>query len=158
LDSSGKVNKEANVAAADFALDHTVPGGSGKGLVSDQKGRLLAFGGTTISKREAGSWADSCKSGLTDYAHPSDTYEDMVIFGNKSSVALIDSADNLNLTGFTLPSAMTVDALKAGTTGILIGANLASRGVLMLWNTQTDRAIAPWIWTNGQVQSKIGRA
>jgi len=156
IDDGGKVWKEATPGAGDFAAEKTVTGSTGNGLIGDQKGRLLAFAATTISKRD-GSWTDSWKTGLTSYKHPADTYEDMVLFGNKNTVGLIDSGDVMNLSAFTLPSSMTVDALKSGTTGILIGANLGSRGVLMLWNTQTDRAIAPWIWTNGTVQS-IARA
>lgn len=77
----------------------------------------------------------------------------MVLFGNKTSVGLIDSGDVMNLTAFTVPSSMTIECLKSGKNGILIGANLGNRGVLMLWNTQTDRSIAPWIWLNGKVQS-----
>jgi hypothetical protein len=152
IDDAGKVWKEATPGAGDFAAEHTVPSSTGNGLIGDQKGRLLAFAATTISKLD-GSWADSWKTGLTSYAHPADTYEDMIIFGNKTSVAIIDSGDVMNLTAFTVPSSMTVECLKSGKNGILIGANLGSRGVLMLWNTQTDRSIAPWIWTNGTIQS-----
>lgn len=156
IDDGGKVWKEATPGVGDFAAEKTVSGSTGNGLIGDQKGRLLAFAATTISIRD-GSWTDSWKTGLTSYAHPADTYEDMIVFGNKTSVAIIDSGDTMNLTAFTVPSSVTVDCVKTGSGGILIGANLGSRGILMLWNTQTDRSIAPWIWTNGKVQS-IARA
>jgi hypothetical protein len=155
-DSAGNILKEANPGFGDFAISRAVGAGyAGQGLIGDQQGRLLYFGATVIGMLATNgtSYTDSWKTGLTSYAHPADTYEGMTIFGNKDSVGLIDSADSLNLTAFTLPSAMTVDALKSGKNGILIGANLGSRGVLMLWNTQTDRAIAPWDWRNGNIQA-----
>lgn len=154
IDDGGKVWKETTPGAGDFATEHTVSGSTstGQGIIGDQKGRILAFAATTISKLD-GSWADSWKTGLIDYAHPADTYEDMVLFGNKTSVGLLDSADVMNLAAYTLPPSMTIECLKSGKNGILIGANLGNRGCLQLWNTQTDRSIAPWIWLNGKVQS-----
>ncbi|HSY52456.1 MAG TPA: hypothetical protein VLC46_26885 [Thermoanaerobaculia bacterium] len=154
IDDVGKVWKEQTPGVGDFAAEHTVSGStsSGQGLIGDQQGRILAFATTTISKYD-GTWSDSWKTGLTNYEHPADTYEDMVIFGNKDAVGLIDNADNMNLVGLNLPIGMTVDCLKAGKTGILIGANLGNRGVLMLWNTQTDRSLAPWYWASGKIQS-----
>jgi hypothetical protein len=154
----GKIYYEQDPGIADWALIRSPGAGyAGQGLVGDQKGRLLYFGATVIGNLNGdptvpGNWTDSWKTGLTSYAHPADTYEDMVLFGNKSTVGLIDSADNVNLSAFTLPSAMTVDCLRSGKTGILIGANLGNRGALILWNTQTDRSIA-WIWTNSNIQS-----
>ena len=155
-DSAGNILKEANPGFGDFAISRAVGAGyAGQGLIGDQQGRLLYFGATVIGMLATNgtSYTDSWKTGLADYQHPADTYEGMTIFGNKDSVGLIDSADNMNLTAFTLPSAMTVDALKSGKNGILFGANLGYRGVLMLWNTQTDRSINDWIWTNGNIQA-----
>lgn len=156
IDDGGKVWKEATPGAGDFAAEKTVSGSTGNGLIGDQKGRLLAFAATTISKRD-GTWTDSWKTGLASYTHPADTYEGMTVFGNKNSVAIIDSGDAMNLNAFDVPSSVNIDCLSAGKHGILIGANLGSRGILMLWNTQTDRSLAPWIWTSGKVQS-IARA
>ncbi|HYK01304.1 MAG TPA: hypothetical protein VE974_06080 [Thermoanaerobaculia bacterium] len=155
-DSAGNILKEANTGFGDFAISRAVGAGyAGQGLIGDSQGRLLYFGATVVGRlaTDGTTYTDAWKTGLTSYAHPADTYEGMTIFGNRDSVGLIDSADNMNLTAFTLPSAMTVDALKAGKNGILIGANLGYRGVLMLWNTQTDRSINDWIWTNGNIQA-----
>jgi len=155
-DDAGNILKEGTPGAANFAISRAVGAGyAGQGLIGDQKGRLLYFGATAIGMLAADgtTYTDNWKTGLTSYDHPADTYEDMVIFGNKNAVALLSSTDTPNLTALNLPSAMTVDCLKAGTTGILIGANLGYRGVLILWNTQTDRSLAPWIWTKGKVQS-----
>jgi hypothetical protein len=155
VNTSGKIFKETFPAAADWALDHTPVGTyNGSGLIGDGKGRLLYFGETEIGKKDGATYTDAWKTGLTAYtAHPADNYEGMVLFGNKSTVGLIDSADSMNLSAFTLPTSMTVDCLKAGKTGVLIGANLGYRGSLLLWDAQSDRAITPWIWTNGKVLS-----
>lgn len=152
IDDGGKVWKEATPGVGDFAAEKTVTGSIGNGLIGDQKGRLLAFAATTISKRD-GTWADSWKTGLTSYAHPADTYEGMTVFGNKNGVGIIDSSDTMNLNAFDVPSSVNIDCLSSGKHGILLGANLGSLGILMLWNTQTNRSIAPWHWTSGKVQS-----
>jgi|GEM_PF-6935718 len=155
VNANGKIFKESFPAAADWALDHTPAGTfNGQGLIGDQKGRLLYIGDTAIGKLDAGTYTDAFKTGLNSYSvHPADTYMDMVLIGNKSAVALLDNADNLNTAAFTLPSSMTVDCLKTGKQGVLIGANLGYRGALILWDAQADRSITPWIWTNGKVLS-----
>jgi hypothetical protein len=156
LDSGGRVFQEQNAGFGDFFQTRNPGAGyGGQGLIGDQKGRLLYFGATVLGMLAADgtTYNDSWKTGLTSYQHPADTYEDFVVFGNKSTLGLIDSADALNTAAFTLPSAMTVDCLKSGKNGILIGANLGYRGVLMLWDGQSDRSITPWFWTNGNVQA-----
>jgi hypothetical protein len=155
VDDTGKIYKEATPGVGDFALDRDPSATyAGQGLLGDAQGRLLYFGSTEIGMRStAGSYTDAWKTGLTSYEHPADVYEGMTVFGNKNAVALIDSSDVLNLTAFTVPSSVNIDCLKAGKNGILIGANLGTRGILILWNTQTNRSIAPWHYTSGKVLS-----
>jgi hypothetical protein len=155
LDDDGKIYKEATPGVGDFAEDRDPGAGyGGQGLIGDQKGRLLYFGATAIGMRATnGTYTDSWKTGLADYQHPADTYEGMTAFGNKDTLGLIDSSDNLNTNAFDFPSAVTIDCLSSGKNGILLGANLGTRGILALTNLQTTRSLAPWIWTSGKVQS-----
>ncbi len=157
VNTLGTIFMETFPASAVWTLDHTPVGSyNGSGLIGDGKGRLLYFGATEIGKKDGATYTDGWKTGLTSYAaHPADNYQGMVAFGNKSTVGLIDSADNVNLSAFTLPTSMTVDCLKAGKTGILIGANLGYNGALILWDAQADRAVTPWHWTKGKVLSIV---
>jgi len=152
-DDLGNILKEATPGVGDFAIDHTTALSNGAGLVGDAKGRIVAFRNASIDLNTAGVWADAWQTGIFNWQHPADTYEGMTIFGNGPQVGLIDSADVMNTTAFTLPSSMRVDCLKSGKHGILIGANLGYRGALILWDAGADRSITPWIWTNGKVQS-----
>jgi hypothetical protein len=155
VDDTGRIFKEATPGAGDFAQERNPGAGyEGQGLIGDQKGRLLYFGATVVGMRATdGTYTDSWKTGLTDYQHPADTYEGMTVFGNKNTLGIIDSSDVLNLNVFDVPSSVNIDCVVTGKNGVLVGANLGSRGVLMLTNLQTNRSIAPWIWTNGKVQS-----
>ncbi|HEY0141284.1 MAG TPA: hypothetical protein VGF48_10330 [Thermoanaerobaculia bacterium] len=155
VDDTGRIFKEATPGVGDFAQDRNPGAGyAGQGLIGDQKGRLLYFAATAIGMRDtAGVYTDSWKTGLTDYAHPADTYEGMTVFGNKNTVGILDSADAMNLNAFDVPSSVNIDCVSSGKNGVLLGANLGTRGILMLWNTLTTRSLAPWIWTSGKVQS-----
>lgn len=151
-DDNGKIYKEATYGAYDFALART-PGvtSNGAGLLGDQKGRLLYAGNTDLGMYDLTTWTDSWKGSLRSWQHPMDTYEDSVVMGNKTSFALLAADDSFNPDAFTLPSNFTADAVKSGVNGILLGANYFFQGVLMLWNLITDRSIAPWHYTKGQI-------
>lgn len=150
-DDNGKIYKEATPGAYDFALART-PGvtSNGAGMLGDQKGRLLYAGNSDLGMYDGTTWTDNWKT-LTAGQHPMDAYEDSVVIANKDTYALLASDDSFNASAFTLPSNFTAVGPRSGVNGILLAANFGYQGVLMLWNLITDRAIAPWKWTKGQV-------
>lgn len=151
-DDNGKIYKEATPGAYDFALAHTSGVTSnGAGLLGDQKGRLLYAGNTDLGMYDGSTYTDSWKSSLRSWQHPMDTYEDSVVMGDKTSFALLAADDSFNPDAFTLPDNFTADAVRSGVNGILLGSNYLSQDVLMLWNLITDRSIAPWKYTKGNV-------
>jgi hypothetical protein len=87
---------------------------------------------------------------------PMDTYEDWVVIGNQNQIALLNvTDDSFNDNGLNIPSGFLVRCIKSGINGIEIGANFNSRGVLILWDAQSIRSIAPWLWLNGTIQSIV---
>jgi hypothetical protein len=154
-DANGKVYRETNNGTLDFGSAHYSPtvASSGRGMIRDQKDRLLAFANTTVSKFES-AWLESWQTGLTDADHFPDLFEDKVIFANGNKVGAINADDSITLDAFELPSSFTVVVAKAGSNGVLVGANLGYSGYLMLWDPNfADRAKAPWIPLSGTVQS-----
>ena len=147
-DDNGNILKETTPGAYDFAIVRT-PGGNGAGLLGDQKGRLLYAQNDHIGKYD-GSFNDTWKS-VNSGVHPMDTYEDLVVFGNMTSVGVIFSDDSMSGDALTLPSGMTVTAVKSGPTGILIGANFGYQGAAILWDGNALRAKTPWQWFKGQI-------
>lgn len=128
---------------------------SGNGLITDQTGRLLYAQNRYLGMYN-GSWSDSWKdlgSTITDF-RPMETFEDWVLVGNGNMIAVINvTDDSLNTAGFTLPSGFTVRAIKSNSHGVLIGANFGNRGVIFLWDAQSDRSITDWIWFDHNIQS-----
>jgi hypothetical protein len=154
LDDSGNVLKETTPGQYDFTIDHTTSSNNGAGLLADQQGRIVYAGNTYLGLYN-GSYNDSWKTGLTSWQHPLDIFENLIVFGNKNSLGIIDTAnsDSMNTSAFTLPSNMTVDALKAGPTGVLIGANLGYRSAIILWDTISPRSKTSWKWLKGNILS-----
>ncbi|HKQ06119.1 MAG TPA: hypothetical protein VJ464_13370 [Blastocatellia bacterium] len=151
-DDNGKIYKEATPGVYDFALARTSGVSSnGAGMIGDQKGRLLYAGNNDLGMYDGTTWTDSWKSGLNLWQHPMDTYEDSVYVANKTSLGLLASDDSWNPSAFTLPSTFTLDAVKSGVNGILMGANFLYQGALILWNTITDRSTTPWKYLKGQI-------
>ncbi len=154
VDSNGKLYAESTAGAGNFNTAVRAPGGTGRGLIGDQKGRLLYFQNTQIGKLEGVStFDDTWKTGLADTDHSADIYEDMVLFANGNKVGAIYSDDSMALDAFELPSSFTVVQPRAGKQGALIGANLGYAGYLILWNPLYARSAAPWIPISGQIQS-----
>jgi hypothetical protein len=92
----------------------------------------------------------------TTALRPMDTYEDWVMIGNQNQIALLNvTDDSFNTNALNLPSGLLIRCGKSGRTGILIGANFNSRGVLILWDAFSTRSIAPWIWLNGTIKSIV---
>jgi hypothetical protein len=121
--------------------------------LGDQFGNLLYANGSTntqIGKYDGTTWTDAFVT-ISSGQHSMDTYEDLRLIANGTEIAVIDSADALNSAAFTLPSNMTIVALKSGPTGVLIGANFGYQGALILWDASALRAKTPWKWTNGQI-------
>lgn len=154
VDSAGKIYAEATPGVGNFGAAIRNPGGTGRGLIGDQKGRLLYFQNTQIGKLEgASTFTDNWKTGLEDTEHHADTYEDLVVFTNGNKIGVIYSDDSDALDAFELPSSFTTACVRGGSLGVLIGANLGYSGYVILWNPIYDRSAAPWIPLSGQVQS-----
>ncbi len=121
----------------------------GQGLITDQKGRLLYARTTTLGMYDSPTFTDSWKTGLTSFNgfRPMELFEDMVLIGNKNKIAaLFTSDDSFTNDAFSLPDDFTIRCIKSGKTGILIGANIQNRGYLILWDGNSLRSIAPWIY------------
>jgi hypothetical protein len=85
-----------------------------------------------------------------------DIYEEWVLIANKNQVAMYSvNDDSFNANGFNLPANFTIRTIKAGSNGILIGANIGNRCVLVLWDAFSIRSIAPWKWENGNIQAVV---
>lgn len=129
----------------------------GNGLIFDQKNRLLYANDQYLGKTDDGSaftdnWKDFVLS-TTDF-RPMDTYEDWVVIGNVYQIALLNvTDDSFNANAFNIPSGFNIRCIKSGKNGILIGANFNNRGVVMLWDSFSPRAIAPWIWRNTNIRA-----
>lgn len=88
----------------------------------------------------------------TDF-RDADTYEDWVVAGNGHDVAVYNITDNsFNASGLTFPSNFKLRSVRSGRTGVLLGLNTGDRSVLVLWDVNTPRSIAPWIWLKGNIQ------
>jgi hypothetical protein len=110
----------------------------------------------TIYTAWTDQWKDFGASNETTDFRPHDTYEDWVLLGNKNKVAVLNvTDDSFNSAGFTFPDGYNVRVIKSGRTGALLGANINNRGVLALWDAQSPRSIAPWIWLNSNVKSAV---
>jgi hypothetical protein len=153
-DDTGQIWKESTRGAYDF-MSVRNPGGNGAGLMADQFGNLLYACGSTNNQLgiyDGSSWNDSVQS-LSATQHPMTWYEDLRLIADGSNVDCLFSDGSFSNTAFTLPSNMTITAIKAGPTGILIGANLGNQGAVILWDGTSFRSKVPWKWVQGQILS-----
>src|ERR1022692_2859877 len=153
-DDAGHILKETTPGAYDFAIVRS-PGGNGAGLLGDQYGNLFYANGASnnqLGKYDGTTWTDNYQS-LNSTQHPMDIYEDLRLFANLSDIAVLFSDNTYNAAAFSLPSQMTIVSIKAGPTGILIGANLGYVGYIILWDGNALRAKTPWKRVNGQILS-----
>jgi len=157
VDDGGEIFKVQD-GLSNWALDHTssvTTDGQGVIVGHSSSQRLLYPQRRYLGSYDGTVWYDT----FQDFGTPtqtthraSDIYEDWVLFGNGSTVALLNiTDDSWNAAAFTMPGDFNVADIKAGRNGVLIGANFNNRGVLMLWDVGADRAIAPWIWTEGKI-------
>ena len=153
-DDAGNILKEATPGQFDFSIVRS-PGGNGSGIMGDQYGNLLYANGASnnqLGLYDGSSWTDNFES-LTVAQHPMDTYEDLRLIANKNGLAVLFSDGSYNNSAFTLPSSMTIVAVKGGPTGIIIGANLGYRSAIIIWDGFSPSAKYPWKWRNGQILS-----
>lgn len=151
--------KKAGINA--WALGRT-PTYAPLGLVADQKNRLLYVSGRYLGMYDGSTWTDNWKDfGATQSPTymPADTYESDVLIGRGNLVCRLATTDDSftadSAPAFSLPSGFEIRAMKSGKNGILIGANLNSRSVLVLWDDYSDRSVTPWIWLNTSIQSIV---
>lgn len=151
-DDSGKIWKETTRGAYDFTMVRN-PGGNGAGLMADQYGNLFYACGSTnnqLGKYDGSSWNDTFQT-LVSTRHPMTWYEDLVLVADSYNVDCLFSDGSWSNDAFTIPSEMTITAIKAGPTGILIGANLNGQGAIILWDGNSLRSKVPWKWVQGQI-------
>jgi hypothetical protein len=87
---------------------------------------------------------------------PLELYEDWVVIGDVTKVALYNVTDaSFNDTGLSLPANFYVRAIKSGRNGLLVGANVGNRSYLILWTPEATRSIAPWIPLNDNIKAII---
>ncbi len=101
--------------------------------------------------------ADISASGGTAPMTPIDNYEDTVLFGRNNKITTLNVTTDTVTTdaspAFELPTGYDIDHIVTNSNGILIGANIRGRGVLVLWDNFSDRSIAPWIWFDDNIYS-----
>ena len=128
----------------------------GNGLIVDHSSsqRLLYAQDEYLGMYDGSIW-DSQWQDLgwsVNVPKPMDIYEDWVVIGNSSTVALLNiTDDSFSYNSFNFPPNFIIRALKSGENGVLIGANFNERGILALWDCFSDRSIAPWLWTKGKI-------
>jgi hypothetical protein len=155
-DDSGQIWKEATVGGYDFAKVRS-PGGNGSGMFADQYGNLFYSCGTSnnqLGKYDgtALTWNDTFQT-LSSGQHPMDWYEDLILIANTSTVSCLFSDGSFSLAAFSLPTELTITAIRSGPTGILIGANMGNRGAIILWDGNALRSKVPWKWVTGNILS-----
>lgn len=152
-DDSGQIWKEGTRGAYDFSAVR-LPGGNGAGLLADQYGNLFYACGSTnqsLGKYDGTVWNDTFQSLSTATQHPMDWYESTVYIADGSNVAGLFSDGSWNAAAFTIPTQMTITAMRSGPTGLLIGATMGNRSAIILWDTNLERAKVPWKWVAGKV-------
>jgi len=101
--------------------------------------------------KDLGSNLNATSDNKTAYCDM-DTYEDTVLIArNNVLMTLNTTTDTLATSAFTLPSQFDILTVKSGINGILLGCNFRNKGVLILWDNYSDRAIAPWLYLNESI-------
>ena len=78
-------------------------------------------------------------------------YEADILILRNNYVCRLNSGGSFNgesTAPFSMPQNFVGRAISSNKNGILMGFNLANRGVLVLWDNYSTRSIAPWIWFN----------
>jgi hypothetical protein len=139
-----------------WMIEHTtVVASSGNGLIVDQTGRMLAMHDRYLSKKDAvgsgQSWTEAWKDFGTSVVGDKgmDTYLDWVVIPHGNRVGILNvTDDSFNNAGLTFPSDCKCIVARTNRTGVLLGVNMGSRSFVGLWDAQSNRSIADWIWSN----------
>jgi hypothetical protein len=159
-DSAGHLFR-STLGLTTWTSQRSVGTSHGNGMIFDQKNRLLYATDQYLGMTSDGSsfndtWKDFGASFSTSDYRPMDTYEDWVLIGNVNQVAVLNvTDDSFNADGLDLPDGFKIRCIKSGANGALIGANFNNRGVLILWQPDYTRSIAPWIWRNANIRSIV---
>lgn len=101
-------------------------------------------------------WKDLGSSNDSFNFRQPDVYEDWVVFPVYNGFAALNvTDDSLANPGITMPTGYTPSLVSSGRNGILLGVNFNNRGFVALWDAQSPRSIAPWIWFNSNVKCII---
>jgi len=133
--------------------------GKGNGLIVDQTSsqRVLFAQDKHLGMYDGVTWNSDWKDFLWDIdadPRPLDTYKDWIVCGNSSTVAILNvTDDSWNAEALTFPKGAKIVDLKSGRNAILVGVNFQNEGALVLWDPETDKSLAPWIWLKGKIKS-----
>lgn len=128
----------------------------GNGLITDHSSsqRVLYIQDEYVGSWDGTVWYDTFMDlgWSANVPKDADIYEDWVVIANSSTVALLNiTDDSKNYQAFNFPADFVIRSVKSGRNGVLLGANFNNRGVLALWDCQSDRSIAPWIWFDSKI-------
>jgi hypothetical protein len=88
---------------------------------------------------------------------PMDIYEDTVIIGRGNVIVTLNVTTDTNTTdavpSLSFPAGYSIDHIVSNSNGILIAGNIRSKGFALLWDNQSLRSIAPWIWFDDTILS-----
>lgn len=164
MDYNGRIWRKTLGGAWAFVKLSTADSYAGyNGMIFDQKNRLIYVGqryvGMSTNPIDAGgTWTDTWKdlgSNILSLKQPS-LFEDFIFipFGNKIA-AINTTDDSINLAAFTLPSGFDIRSIKVNANGVIIGANINGRSVIVLWNGYDTRAKTEWLWLKEEVRSIV---
>ncbi len=160
VDNTNQIWQATNGIAPWTVAHVPTTSGHGNGFIVDQKLRLLYAQDRYLGMFDGTTWTDNWQDfgstyTTTDY-RPMDTYEDWVVIGNGSNIAVLNvTDDSFNNVGLNLPDGYKVRAVKSGNTGVLIAINFNNKGALILWDPDSQRSLAPWIWFNNNIQAIV---
>ena len=93
---------------------------------------------------------------MPSYNKPIGTYEDYILVGYNNKIAVISSIDDsISLSGFTMPTDYYATNISSNKGGVLMSFYYSGGTVLVLWDAQSSRSIAPWIQLPGQTYCYI---
>lgn len=96
-------------------------------------------------------------TGGTQPLAPVDIYEDTVLFGRNNKITTLNvTTDTITtdaLPAFSLPSGYEIQHIVSNSNGIMIGANVNNKGVIMLWDNISIRSSSPWLWFDDEILS-----
>ena len=122
------------------------------------------YAGTTasgLSYTIFGNWVEHYQAITSHLSSTSDLrgvdcYEDLIIFSNGYTFGTFNMTSlTLASDAFTLPLNFKTLIARPGRTGVLCTAIVGNRSIAFLWDGNSDRSIAPWIWFNETIKSVV---